>query len=72
MPIMTDFLQTIAWPFANTRASVSAVAALNGAFQGTFVSLYAPGIAQMGTVSEQKSSALQVYRCDSPKTWAAE
>lgn len=43
---------TFGWPFAHNKAGITAVAAINGIFQGSFVSLLAPACAVLGNVED--------------------
>lgn len=43
---------TFGWPFAHNKAGITAVAATNGIFQGSFVSLLAPACAVLGNVED--------------------
>lgn len=45
-------ITTFAWPFAHTKASLTVVAAINGVFQGCFVSLLAPASAALGNIED--------------------
>jgi hypothetical protein len=51
---LSDFAltgQTFAWPFCKDKGSLTAFATINGMSVGAFVSLFTPGIAQLGNVS---------------------
>ncbi|KAL1407737.1 hypothetical protein Q8F55_007171 [Vanrija albida] len=43
---------TFAWPYCTTKVTLTVIAALNGIFQGCFVSLLAPGVASLGSVED--------------------
>lgn len=43
---------TFGWPFAHNKAGITAIAATNGIFQGSFVSLLAPACATLGNVED--------------------
>lgn len=43
---------TFAWPFATTKGGLTAVAATNGIFQGSYVALLAPASAALGGVED--------------------
>ncbi|BEJ15706.1 hypothetical protein CspHIS471_0503110 [Cutaneotrichosporon sp. HIS471] len=45
-------ITTFGWPFAHNKAGITAVAATNGIFQGSFVSLLAPACAVLGNVED--------------------
>ncbi|TXT09190.1 hypothetical protein VHUM_02664 [Vanrija humicola] len=50
--LLGSAVTTFAWPYCTTKASLTVIAALNGVFQGCFVSLVAPGIAALGSVED--------------------
>lgn len=43
--------QIFAWPYCTTKATLVAFSALMGISTGAFVSLFSPGVAQLGEVS---------------------
>jgi predicted MFS family arabinose efflux permease len=43
---------TFAWPFCTSKASLTAIAAVNGVFQGCYVSLLAPAAAALGGIED--------------------
>ncbi|BEJ00533.1 hypothetical protein CcaverHIS631_0503900 [Cutaneotrichosporon cavernicola] len=47
-----SIITTFGWPFAHNKAGITAIAATNGIFQGSFVSLLAPACAVLGNVED--------------------
>lgn len=43
---------TYAWPFCTGKASLTVISAINGIFQGCYVSLLAPAVASLGGVED--------------------
>lgn len=50
--LLCSMATTFAWPYATSKGSLTAVAAVNGMFQGCFVSLVAPAIGALGSVED--------------------
>lgn len=50
--LVCSMVTTFAWPYASSKGSLTAVAVINGMFQGCFVSLLAPAIGALGAVED--------------------
>ncbi|KAL7424947.1 hypothetical protein Q5752_000634 [Cryptotrichosporon argae] len=50
--LLGSAITTFVWPVCSSKASLTAIAAVNGMFQGCFVSLLAPGVAQLGSTDD--------------------